>query len=199
MTSLAHNTGYTFTAYRGDNCAASNEIADTIVNTPANSFTATNIWANRATLKYEGEHASSWHYKRILPNPTGAQCLTGSGSGVITVGNLNAGTTYQFTAYSENLCSTSAAIANATVDFTTPASLTASNITKTSATLTIAGVTLGPLEDDLAAWYYKRKAPPSRTCSSRERRKLLRQRERLKPRHVLHLQGVQRRRLLRRQ
>ena len=93
-------------------------------------------------------HVGSWWVKRTAP--TAGACTAKTG-GTYTHGltNLNASTSYTYTAYSGSGCTTTID----TVTFTTPAapSLTAGSVTHNSATLT--------LTDHTGNWWIKRTAP----------------------------------------
>ena len=71
------------------------------------------------------------------------------------ISGLTAGTSYTYSAYSDNGCSTLLATA---AQFTTSASLTSSSVTATTATLTIAGHS--------GDWYYKATTGPHTDCQS---------------------------------
>ena len=122
LTNLTANRSYTYTAYTNSGCTTTIDSASfTTPHAPA--LTASRVTHNTATLTLTG-HTDNWSLKRTAP--TTGTCTTKTGTYTHNLTNLNASTTYTYTAYSDSLCST-------TIDsaaFTTPpAALTASDVT----------------------------------------------------------------------
>ena len=120
----------------------------------APKLTVSNITATGATLTI-ANHTTAWYYKATSGPHTACQSEVSAGTDSKAISGLTAGTSYTYSAYSDNGCSTLLATAAA---FTTDASLTASSVTATTATLTIAGHT--------GDWYYKATSGPHTTCQS---------------------------------
>ncbi len=115
------------------------------------SLTASGFTTTGATLAI-ANHPGTWYYKADAgPDAT---CQGPVHAATETLAGLSAGTTYNYTAYSDSGCSAHLAART----FKTLSSLTAGNRTATTATLTIS-----PHSGD---WYVKRIAPYARACSS---------------------------------
>ena len=139
VTGLNASTSYTFAAYSDNNCSADMKLAETSFTTsatpvtpPSPSLSASDITATTATLTI-GNHTGNWWYKHT----TGTCAAASSGSTTADVTGLAKSTSYTYTAYSNDQCTTSITTAQA---FTTSTpSLTASNVTHNSAKLTLSG------------------------------------------------------------
>ena len=118
----------------------------------APKLTVSSITATGATLTI-ANHTTVWYYKATSGPHTACQSEVAAGTDNKAISGLTAGTSYTYSAYSDNGCSTLLATA---APFTTDASLTASSVTATTATLTIAGHT--------GDWYYKATSGPHTTC-----------------------------------
>ena len=126
----------------------------TVVQVPV--LSAGSISDTSATLTLIN-HTGAWWLARTTPS--GGSCTAvPSGTYSYTVSNLTASSTYAFTAYNDNSCSTQL---DASPSFTTLAPqpvLTAGAVGATTATLTIANHT--------GDWYYKYTAPSGGQCSA---------------------------------
>ena len=109
---------------------------------------------NTATLTLTG-HTDNWSLKRTTP--TIGTCTTKTGTYTHNLTNLNASTTYTYTAYSDSLCSTT--IDSTALTTRTAPALTASDVTHNTATLTLTGHT--------GNWWIKQTAPTSTTCTAK--------------------------------
>ena len=120
----------------------------------APKLTVSNITATGATLTI-ANHTTAWYYKATSGPHTACQSAVAAGTDNKAISGLTAGTSYTYSAYSDNGCSTLLATA---APFTTSVTLTSSSVTATTATLTIAGHT--------GDWYYQHTTPSNGTCSS---------------------------------
>ena len=120
----------------------------------APKLTVSNITTTGATLTI-ANHTTAWYYKATSGPHTACQSAVAAGTDNKAISGLTAGTSYTYSAYSDNGCSTLLATA---APFTTSASLTSSSVTATTATLTIAGHS--------GDWYYKATTGPHTDCQS---------------------------------
>ena len=151
LTTLTPGTTYTFNAYSDSGCTT--VIGGATFKTKA-SLGASAITSTGATLTITG-HTGQWWYKADAgPDSTCKGPVNGATKDLT---GLTPGTTYAYTAYSDNTCAT-AITPDASI--TPVASLSASNVTSTGGTLTISG--------HAGDWYYKYTVPttPAGTCSS---------------------------------
>ena len=120
----------------------------------APKLTVSNITTTGATLTI-ANHTTAWYYQATSGPHTACQPEVAAGTDSKAISGLTAGTSYTYSAYSDNGCSTLLATA---APFTTSASLTSSSVTATTATLTIAGHS--------GDWYYKATTGPHTDCQS---------------------------------
>ncbi len=140
--SLSPGTAYVFTAY-SDACSTALATASQFT-TPV-QLTAGSITATGATLTLAG-HSGQWWYKADANPHKTCQGPVAAGTTSANPTGLTEGTSYTYSAYSNNGCSTLLATAN---KFTTGISLSAGNVTATTVTLTLAGYS--------EKWWYKKR------------------------------------------
>ena len=125
LTGLTAGTSYTYSAYSDSTCTTANLIATASQFTTLASLTASSITVTGATLTIAG-HSGNWYYKHTN---TGATC-EGPVSGLTkAVTGLDAGTSYTYSAYSDNTCTTGNLLATAS-QFTTLSSVSNLGSTK---------------------------------------------------------------------
>ena len=158
VTGLNPNITYTFQAYSDITCSTGLATAANFT-TPEKSLTWSGIAATAVRLTIAG-HTGNWYYQANRPPHT--TCTGPESADTVVLENLSMNTTYTYTAYSDNSCSTEIA---ATESFKTlnPA-LAASAVTATTATLTLSGWVPGTGTGQDGAWYYKH-GNPGATCS----------------------------------
>ena len=152
---VGYGAYYIFTAYSASGCHYSKVAASALLGgsyaTP--SLSASAVTQTGATLTI-ASHPGTWYYQADAgPEAT---CQGPVQAVTATLAGLSAGTTYNYTAYSDSGCTAQLAAAPA---FTTLASLSADNRTDTTARLTISSHS--------GDWYVKQTAPsPAGDCSS---------------------------------
>ena len=147
LTALTPGTSYTYTAYSDASCTTAIGVESFTTLPPA--LTASRITTSAARLTISGHTADWWH----KGDQSGSACTSVSANtSTADLTGLDTNTSYTYTAYSDNACSTPIATAPAF------ATLSASvrNISDTSATLRLAN-RVGP-------WFYKATTGPHTTC-----------------------------------
>ena len=161
LTGLTKNTTYTYTAYSDSSC--STELA------AASAFTTTNptlasssVTHNSATLTLSGWTAGTgtgkdgnWHLNQVGHGTS--SCTGPFSAATVNLTGLDAGSQYNYQAYSDNGCSAAISAAHS---FTTPATptLTAGTPTATTVTLTIGNYS--------SNWHHKYTSPTGGICSA---------------------------------
>ena len=110
-TGLTANTSYTFKAYSDSGCTTELATATAKSTLALTTSTPSDTSLTLTIANYSG----SWYYK--YTTPTGGNCSSAGSGSTTTVSGLTANTTYIFTAYSNNGCTTELATA---ASFTTP-------------------------------------------------------------------------------
>ncbi len=147
FTGLAAGSSYTFTVTNSDGCTSSASLSGTINTAPTTpsapiigNVTQPSCSDPYGSVELSGLPSSgNWN---ILVNP-GGQTQTGSGS-MITIVNLNPGTSYQFTVTNDDGCSSSPS-GNAIINVYTPSAPIISSINQPSCTLSTGSVELSGL------------------------------------------------------
>ena len=116
---------------------------------PIAGLIAANVGGTTATLNFNG-YSGDWYYK--ASDPPDNTCKGPVSGAVKDLTGLDAGTDYQYTAYSDSGCTDTIS----SVTFATPVTLTVSNVTATTATLNIDGHDL--------QWWYDADTGPDSTC-----------------------------------
>ena len=151
---VGYGAYYIFTAYSASGCHYSKVAASTLLggSYAPPSLSASAVTQTGATLTI-ANHPGTWYYQADAgPDAT---CQGPVQAVTATLAGLSAGTTYNYTAYSDSGCTARLAAAPA---FTTLASLSADNRTDTTARLTISSHS--------GNWYVKQTAPsPAGDCS----------------------------------
>ena len=143
LTTLTASTAYEYHAYSASGCADANLIATAEFRTIAAgsnpTLGLTNVTQTTARVTLSNRTGNWWYNygtRQAGAGPCTAAQSGGTNNYVINLSQLTAGTSYQFTAYSDSTCTTQITL----VQFSTSAgpALTATSITKKSATLNLA-------------------------------------------------------------
>ena len=146
LSTLTASTNYEYHAYSATGCADANLIATaefrTIAAGSSPALALSNITQTTARVTLANRTGNWWY--NYGTRQAGAGACTAAQSGgpnnyVISLSNLEQGTAYSFTAYSDSTCSTQIT----TIQFSTSAgpALTATGVTDTTATLNLANHT----------------------------------------------------------
>ena len=127
VTGLTAGTSYTFTAYSDSGCTTEIATANSVTTLSDPTLTASTTTHNATTLTIS-KWSGSWYYQHPV---TGTCMEVVAGTSSVAVTGLTAGTTYNFTAYSDSGCTTEIATANSVT--TLPAGVTVSPTTLTVA------------------------------------------------------------------
>ena len=134
---------------------------DDTVTLTAGTATAT---TNTLTI---ANHTAAWWYKSTTTGKTTCTAVAAN-TATVNLTGLTQNTSYTFTAYSDNACTTGNLLATATAFTTTNPALTSSNVATTTATLTLSGWTAGTGTGKDGNWYYKATTGPHTTCSAEQ-------------------------------
>ena len=164
---LTTNTPYVYTAYSDSACSTGNSISSVSFTTWNPALSASGVTHNSAAITLSGWAAGTgtgkdgvWHHEATATPQNHwpyNRCSASHSGGGASLAGLKAGTTYTFTAYSDDQCNNAIATADS---FTTPTpALSVDKFTFTGATLNISNHT--------DAWWYDRAAPAGdSTCRS---------------------------------
>ena len=119
ITGLDPDTNYTITAYGNGQCGGASIASGNLVTGQSASLTLTNTGLSTATIALSG-HSGNWRYKADKAPFTGCSSNWVSGGGTANLTNLGTGTTYTFTAYSGQYCSSGYELASQTFTTTGP-------------------------------------------------------------------------------
>ena len=118
ITGLESDTGYTITAYGNGQCGGAAIASSNLVTGQSASLTITSTGLSTATIALSG-HSGNWRYKADKAPFTSCSNSVSDG-GTANLTNLGTGTTYTFTAYSGQYCSSGYELASQTFTTTGP-------------------------------------------------------------------------------
>ena len=115
---LDPNSQYTITAY-GNNCGGASIASGNLFTAQSTSLTHSNTGLTTATITISG-HSSNWRYKADKAPYASCSDSWSTGNSTVNLSNLGTGTTYTFTAYSNQYCTDGSEVASVTFTTTGP-------------------------------------------------------------------------------